>query len=515
MVDERSVSRWQGWGLAAASLIVVVTAVWLSWQPSRLDLLPDPDGPEYMAGAVSLAGGEGYTIHVAGKRFPPRYPFGYSLTMVPLLWLGVEPAMAPLIISFVSALVLLCLVWAGARASGGRTAAGLAVLLLVTTPLFVLLARTPMADLSSTCMVVASVLALARFHRTERVGWGLVGALILGVSACFRLGNILFLPLLALSWWVTRKRLDKPVRVGAWMTLVLILGMSPLLLYQWKVFGQPLSNGYAFWLPHLAGFSDTFEIGNLPGNLRYLLRDALQLEWKRTVATYYGDGSYFGPAHVLLLAVCWFQTKKTAAFKWLAVGLGAYVLVMLFYFFPDARFHAPVVILMPIFVGPALVEILRNSKRGWRLVALALFCMCVVGFPGTRSVFATPHLVFDSRRAPAERFDLVDRLRSEPPGLVLSTFSEPYVRGLLGRDWVVSPALPEHGYGSRPDLFVYGESQRRRQLEEFIALGKPVYVLADQNLHKVDSLVLAEGQSWTILASQHAQGGLASLVHRD
>lgn len=89
---------------------------------------------------MSLHEGFGYRIQLAGELHPPRYPFGYSVSMLPLLWLGVEPVLAPFWVNRVAALALLLQVFFILRAFGGPLAAGLGVLLTATLPAYIILA---------------------------------------------------------------------------------------------------------------------------------------------------------------------------------------------------------------------------------------------------------------------------------------------------------------------------------------------------------------------------------------
>ena len=433
--------------------------------------------------------------------------------MAPLIFAGVEPVLTPFVISFLAALGLLGLMWVGVRAREGWTAAGLAMLLLATTPGFLVLARAPMADLSSCCWVVASMLALVRFYKTGKLTWGVIGALLLGLASCFRLGNVFFVPVMVIAWFIARRRLERPTVGGLSMALAFALGVAPQLLYQWRTFGHPLATGYGFWLPELSAFLDAFGSGNLVNNLRYLARDALQLEWKTTVATYYGDGSYFGPASLCLLGVSCVWGLRGRAARLFALCIAAYAVAMLFYFFQDARFYAPLFPLAAMFVAAQTCRIMRSGSRPLKKVVIALAMMHVLGIPGSTSVAALPQLVLDRSREPALRYDLVVRLRSEPPGLVLSTFSQPYVHALLGKAWTVSPAVPGHEYGRRPDMFRYEDADRTRQVLAFRSRKLPIYVIADKELQDVlTQLSVPKDTRWRILASGKQRGGVAHLA---
>lgn len=216
-----------------------------------LNLDPGPDAVEYFAQAVSLQREGSFRIHIAGANLPSRYPFGYSLLMVPLLKIGGDPTTVPFLVNRILGLLLILLVFAALWGRSLFIAAGLATLVLVTQASFIILARSPMSELASICLLF---LACDHMHRSVVTGKryaAFLGALLLGVSTWFRISNLFFFPLLlipALSrgWSRMRQSLVLTLQLG----LVATIGALPLLIFQARVLGSPFRTGYHFWVPY-------------------------------------------------------------------------------------------------------------------------------------------------------------------------------------------------------------------------------------------------------------------------
>src|SRR5262245_14338541 len=99
----------------------------------RLDLDPKPDADHYLAGAVSLYRHHQFAIELGDRHIAPRYPFGYSLLMVPWLAAGVAPVTVPFRVNNAVGVALLV----GVFAAFWRTrplAGGIGVALLASWP---------------------------------------------------------------------------------------------------------------------------------------------------------------------------------------------------------------------------------------------------------------------------------------------------------------------------------------------------------------------------------------------
>ena len=134
------------------------------------DLHPMPDGPEYFAGAVSLWREGTFRIHLAGREWPPRWLFGYSLLMLPFFPLTSQPLSVPFLVNAIFGLALILLTYSMLAAAGRWYEAGLAALLMVTLPAFIVLARSPMSEISSGFLICAgALLPLSIPHRQAQL----------------------------------------------------------------------------------------------------------------------------------------------------------------------------------------------------------------------------------------------------------------------------------------------------------------------------------------------------------
>src|SRR5258706_15528072 len=121
----------------AILLLTILVGVYLRFvEPDEIvDLKPRPDAIEYEEGARNLARGDGYWLEIEGKKYPPRYPPGFSLIPAaarPIV--GAIPG-AGIRVVFFSALVGMVASWALARHAGGPFAGLVAALVVGISPL--------------------------------------------------------------------------------------------------------------------------------------------------------------------------------------------------------------------------------------------------------------------------------------------------------------------------------------------------------------------------------------------
>lgn len=468
------------------------------------DLFPSPDGPEYFAGAVQLHASGDYSIQVAGRAFPPRYPPGFSAVLVPFLGVVEAPIDAPFAANKTIAAVLLGLLFAAGWRAGRPLAAGLATLLVATTPMFVVLARSPMADLAGTLLAAIAVGAAFRYGLGGSLRFGAVAAVGFGLGAVVRTSSVLLLPVLAVAWLTHGER--RPRRLAAHaavLAVAALAGATPLLLYCHATFGSVFASGYAVWVPDVAAFGDAFDIRHVVANAKGLGRELLQAEWETTLARQYGHGSYFGPALVglaLIAAVCARPRGRSLLLSLAAAGYGA---AMLCYFFSDVRFFAPLLPLVAVFVANRIVAVRHPCLR----VAVAVLLAChVFGVPGSGAVADMPRYLGEAPPRVAPRYDLLQALRAQRPGLVLCTFNAPYAYAVLGGSWTVAPANDDHDYRYHPAYFRYGASERREQVERALAAGEPVYLVADADFAARCADAVPAGWHWRVLAGGEGSG---------
>src|SRR5262249_9173507 len=101
------------------------------------DLKPRPDALEYEEAARNLAAGEGYALILDGGKYPPRSPPGFSLLLVPAMWLSGGQYGTGIWVVLAAALAGIGSVWAIGLVTGGPASAVTAALLLALAPLHV------------------------------------------------------------------------------------------------------------------------------------------------------------------------------------------------------------------------------------------------------------------------------------------------------------------------------------------------------------------------------------------
>lgn len=504
--------RWFGPVAFLAALAITLFAVWPVPRWVYRDLHPVPDAPEYLAGAVSLATTGEHQIEIAGKQYPSRYPIGFSATLVPGLWLGIEPIRVPFVASAAAAVLLLLLLGCALRAWIDASVAGLAALLLATTTGFLAVARAPMSDLTATVWVTAGFLCCIAYLGRPRLWIGASGAALLGIAVMYRFANLCFATVVLVCWLAVRPRLLRPWRDAVVLGAAFVMMLIPLFLAQAQAFGYPLSSGYGYWLADRGHVSDAFRLEFLDENLRYLARELLQIEWRQLVAVSHGTGGYFGPAGFVLLVLCCARALRDPRARWFAAGVAAYVGAMLFYFFPDARFFVPLFPLAAGVVAWQTMWILREGGRRARAAVGLLLVLHVLGIPGSRSPADLPTLLAPPPHENAWRYELIMRLRLEPPGAALAEFNPPYAKALLGEAWVVAPALDEHDYQWNPARFRFGRRERDAFVQQVLSRQQPVYAVAEQDLPQVLMANPAPvGSTWETVVRTPPGGGIARL----
>jgi hypothetical protein len=227
----------------------VVLAVFSVQRRDVLRHQPYADAAEYAEAAYNLARGAGYvtTYAFGGPRAvhaspqPALHPPGYSLALAPFaaFW-PAFPVGAQLGAQFYAAayfLVAVGLAWALA----GPLAAALAAGFLGLSPFTYASATLVMSDAFAASLMVGQVWLVRRPTAARTAAAGVVG----GVAVWARLTNLVGLAALALALpqrWRAR---------AVAFALPLVAGLA---VYQWMVFGSPLTTGYAYYVPNFRQF---------------------------------------------------------------------------------------------------------------------------------------------------------------------------------------------------------------------------------------------------------------------
>jgi 4-amino-4-deoxy-L-arabinose transferase-like glycosyltransferase len=357
-------------GLEAGGLVAaLVLGLALRWTtPAAVqDLRPRPDAMEYEEAARRLAHGDGYWLHIGGKRYPPRYPPGFSALIAPaLLVLGDEPGTS-IVVVLATAGAAIVATWALARVAAGPAAAAVAALLLATAPLHVQLSGAVMSEVPSSAAVAAvALLVLGAARRASAAWWSAVGVAA-GLAATIRQPNVLLL-LPAAGITLTARGISSSTRLRhlAGLAAGAGLGMAPLLVQQWHRFGSPLATGYGYWVAddlfrasYVLG--PPFAGGSEPNALFYgAAALGLRSLYGWSVAILAGAGTVMG-------------LGRGGAARTLAIlgggFLGALWLLHAFFFWQAERFLLPAV---PLVTAVAAVPLARAARPLWRVLGLAL-----------------------------------------------------------------------------------------------------------------------------------------------
>ena len=509
--------------LAAALLIFYFTVAAFDYsQTPFFNLDPFPDATEYMAAAVSLAERGEYAIQVGGESHPPRYPPGYSLLMQPFLWLGASPVEVPFLTSRVSGLATILVVFAGLVVLRNLYCAGLAALLVAAFPMFIILSRSPLSDVSGGLFCLTAFFLFWAGVERRRESLLLLAAFLLGLSSIIRVSNLLlvtFLPVVWYLWGGARGR-----RFSICLLVTWAAGVMPLLAFQYYGFGNPVAMGYSYWIPQFGQPWNAFAPEYVLSNLGYLVRESLQQEYLSTPAWIFGLGSYFDLTFFLLLGGSLIAWRQGGVPIWLSFPGVVYGVILLFYFFQDARLLWP----MFLFLFPVLACGLTDHFRpatsrpthwtGWLLLVLLL--SHVVGYPNR---WANPELIkylrTDNLRGSPDRYELCVRLAEvRGPGevAVFTDLEMPYVFVLAGRPQAVYPLTAEHSYRFNPAVFEMEPPQIRQALEKSLAGNLEIWALVGNTaLSDLDKrLPLPDGYSWEsrlVLENNH---GLARVERK-
>ncbi len=506
--------------LLAALLVFYFSVLNFDYSQTHFfELDPTPDATEYMAGAVSLAQRGTYEIHVAGEFHPPRYPPGYSLLMQPFLWLGADPVKAPFLTNWVFGFATILLVCAGVSWLRGFLAGGLAALLVAAFPMFIILSRSPMSEVSGGFFSLGAFLLFWAGLEKRHESLLPLGAFLLGLTLTIRISNALLLFFLPVVWLLAPKSRKGPL--GLALCAAWGVGVLPLLVYFERTFGHPFISGYEYWIPYYGQVENVFGLRYILPNLDYLFRECLQQEKILTEAGIFGLGSYFDLTFPLL-AAAGLMVRDRGVVRSLSVGTALYFMGMLFYFFQDARLLWPGF----LFLVPLIAIAVSNSVNrltlkfrdpaGWLLLILLLSHL--LGYPNR---WAKPELIkylrTDNLRQTPHKYELVIKLKEmmyEASSMVFTDLEMPYVYVLTGGSSAVYPLTSQHSYRFNPMVLKMDEPRIRVVLGRALEEDREVWALAGDTplSHLLEHLPLPQGYAWQSRLLLETGRGLARVV---
>ena len=477
----------KSWLPVLGAIIVLTIAAYARWTPpSRAgDLRPRPDALEYESGARNMLHGTGYYLVVEGRRYPPRYPPGFSVLLVPFLFAWDGGPGSGIIAVLATALIGTALAIVTGHLVAGPLAGLVAGMLLAASPAHVRLSRMVMSDVPSACVVASVGLVLAAAVRRPPIrAWALaVTGLLIGCATTIHATNAL----LVIPAAVVVATLGGGPGRAAVIASATLVGVAPLLLYDASRFGSPFATGYGRWAT--ISFATSFATappvgGGTEPNLSF---------YGRTLA---GLGDlYPWPWAVLIAlgAVCALRSKRRD--ERAVVMLGALFLALLCgvyvtFFWQASRFLIPA---LPLLVALAGLPFASHRARTTRMAAASLVLAGLLVLARSPALYRQDMFLGEA--------DMLREVASKTePGAVLVIRTNEHFFSLLlrangaDRVWVpldldehmlavrwfkpppVDPSTPVPAWIDESFAGPYAADRADAAMHALLATGRPVYV---------------------------------------
>ncbi len=377
------------------------------------DLKPRPDALEYGLGAASFARSGRVELELGGAHYPLRYPPGFPILAAPYVAAAGGAASATWRAAFTHGVAAVPVITLIGWAAGGPVGACFAALVAITSPLAIANSVLAMSETTSEllwALVIAALLFAVRSRESgPRLEPFVLAGVALGLGVTVRYTNLaLIAP--ALLFVGTRHRF-RPARAGravASIAIPALIGVAAILLYQWRTFGAPGSDGYSFWVPEvyrhselvfstrylLAGIPGFWAHGHLPTYGRALLGSDAGI-W---ISPWLAALALVGLVRTIVLARSCGRRRLLALVA--LVAMPAVLVFHLFYFWQDTRFLVPLLPCLAALAGSGAAGIVDAIAK---VAPRARATMTVVAALGAVAWFA-------------HAADLARFVRPEPPG---------------------------------------------------------------------------------------------------
>ena len=498
-----------------------------------LDLAPHPDSTEYFAQAKALLKDGSPSIQIGYEKLPSRYPFGYSVLMLP--WLKILPeadaVLAPFRTSQTMGLLLILAAFAFYAHLEMPLTGGVAALLLATLPGFFTFCRASLSEVSASLLIGLAFMFAYLGVKEERRWKIYLSAVLLGLSLNVRLQSLFFAPLLLAMAVVPARgmRLRWLLHCTA-IPVVFVLAASPMLILNTIQFHSPLKTGYDMWVPYFSRDHLLFRLRYIPTNAATLWRELILQPHGYSVANVFGTGTCFVPAFVVLVCTGLFFIRLNwfVGCAFLA-GLSSFAMTLSYVFGRDGRFYLPLLILL---IAVAVLPVTWAANiivAGKRIVSVAtvfiLSTAACFGYP-SRSGYNT-HGIDRSQALDALHFatlpsqsiellaqkDFATRLSSQP-GIVLSDIDPVYLNALLPRAFAAAPIDGKHHY-KWSYTWRYDRPQALALVEHGLQQSIPVYALfvsRDEVATKQSRLPNVAGYKWQALTNSDRTATILKLT---
>ena len=340
--------------------------------------------------------------------------------------------------------------------AGRRLAGGVAVALLATSFEQVDRQLTPMADISAQLFSILALYWALRGARTRKYGPALLAGLCLGVAFDVRYTQVLLAP--AVAWLLIGKGRERDRRVVprqvVCCAVAALAAALPVLGYHQVVFGSPFSVG-----------SEELALFSWDALRRTVPRMALAIAQAR-------EFGYALPFVLLGAIQLWRKAWRTAL--GLLVGFGLVVAFQLPYEALRLRDLLPVMPIVALWGGVGLAELFawvgRLRKAGWRtgLCAAGVLLSALLVCSDATLLLPVPPMHYNAFGY------LVDTQRASLDTLAQLTPKNAVVAASLNAGAVTL-------YAERDIVRagVWSEAEWLTVVDRLLAVGRPLYVLAD------------------------------------
>jgi 4-amino-4-deoxy-L-arabinose transferase-like glycosyltransferase len=405
----------RSWPLLA---LLLIAAVWLYRTPySASNLEVPPDTVEYALAPLQLLETGRYEIIVEGRGLPPRYPpwFPVLVILPAYVLFGHEPGNAILPVTLLAVAGIGFAYAIGKRISSttGGVLAALAVLIL---PSYSRWTTQVMTDVPCTALMLGTCLVYLHLRSRPQSALLYFGAgVLVAVTTLFRpVFATMLLPFLL----ATLGQKGKGVFLRGLLLLVPMAAAATVAFaYNAATFGSPLRNGYKFWA------AVPMDYPTMMFSLSYLRTNLEEI------------GGTVLPVLLLVCIGAWLlaRTRRPVAFAasrqslqdaavFFALTTVPILLFHLFYFYPDDRFHIPIMASAAVLAGSMLALLIGPEKETiFKLLLPAVFLLAAIA----RSATPAP--------APLRRL-AAERVRKHTPdnAIVISAIDPVYLARLAG-----------------------------------------------------------------------------------
>jgi len=232
-------------------LAILILAFCLRYiDPIKRADLP-PDAGSYSISAYNLYKYHTYSYKLMGQFYPPIYPIGYPLLIIPFYMIfGSQPYNAVYCSLFFSLLSIILIYLIGKRVANRPTGV-VAALFFTLCPAYIMMGKIiSSASLSTFLYLFVFWLFLKAIapEQKRNVSLLLLMGLIIGYCVSVRYSNMLIYPAIIVSLIYARNfKFKLSFREGFIISIGVIIALIPLLLYNLHAYGSPFTTGYEYW----------------------------------------------------------------------------------------------------------------------------------------------------------------------------------------------------------------------------------------------------------------------------